>query len=104
MLDENVTLTEASFRPAEYSYPRDLALFVHDHWKRLPEPPGVADFCPDLSTLEAFFSVCYHASMLREEERPVTFRAILAPPSIFTRGRRPPDSLQASPVSRSRSQ
>ena len=32
--------------------------------------------------------------MLREEERPVTFRAILAPPVLFASEGRPPEGLQ----------
>jgi hypothetical protein len=33
---------------------------------------------PDAEALEGFFAACYQASMLREEERPVVFRAVLA--------------------------
>jgi hypothetical protein len=46
------------------------------------------------ATLNEFFSACYHASMLREEERPVTFRAILAPSALFSPDGRPPEGLQ----------
>jgi len=52
------------------------------------------DLLPDAATLDEFLSACYHASMLREEERPVTFRAILAPPGLFAPEGRPPDGLQ----------
>ena len=48
----------------------------------VPEPPGGIDLLPDAATLADFFSACYHASLLREEERPVTFRAILAAPGV----------------------
>ena len=71
-------LAEAGDPSPGYSYPKDLALFVQDRWMRVPEPLGAVDLCPSLAMLEAFFSACYHASMVREEERPVTFRAILA--------------------------
>jgi hypothetical protein len=45
-------------------------------------------------TLAGFFAACYQASMLREEQRPVVFRAILAEPALFDPGRRPPEDLQ----------
>ena len=64
------------------------------------ESPGGINQLPDVLTLEYFFSVCFHASMLREEERPVTFRAILAPPELFAPEGRPPDGLQRLDFSR----
>src|SRR4051794_27662106 len=91
MNSKTPTLAEAGGPSPGYSYPRDLALFVQDRWMRGPEPVGVIDLCPSLAMLEAFFSACYHASMVREEERRVTFRAILAAPSLFSRDQRPPD-------------
>ncbi|MDB5340723.1 MAG: hypothetical protein JWN70_6342 [Planctomycetaceae bacterium] len=100
MLEEKPTPAESSHPAVGYSYPRDLALFVQDRW-RGPEPDGGVDLLPDPATLHYFFSACYHASMLREEERPVTFRAILAPPSLFTREQRPPEGLQLLEFSRS---
>jgi len=62
-------------------------------WKGVQE--GLADdgSLPDAAILESFFSACYQASMLREEERPVTFRAILAAPTLFPEDGRPPESL-----------
>ena len=62
-------------------------------WSGTPETPGGVNHLPDASTLEDFFSACYHASMLREEERPVTFRAILAVLAFAPHGR-PPEGLQ----------
>jgi len=84
-----------------YSYPRDLALFVQDRWRGVTEPVGGDDLLPDAATLEEFLSACYHASMLREEERPVTFRVILAPPELFALEGRPPVGLQRLEFSRS---
>ena len=49
---------------------------------------------PDAMALESFFAACYQASMLREEERPVVFRAILAEPALFASEGRPPEGLQ----------
>ena len=59
-----------------------------------PESPGTAGTLPDAAALEGFFAACYQASMLREEERPVVFRAILAEPALFDPEGRPPEGLQ----------
>ena len=92
------TLTESNQPPAGYAYPRDLAVFVRDRWSGIPEVPCDVNHLPDTSTLDEFFSACFHASMLREEERPVTFRAILAPPSLFAPDGMPPDRQRTRPV------
>ena len=75
------------------SYPRDLAHFVLDRWSNVAPSSVGEGSLPDAETLEDFLSGCYHASMLREEERPVTFRAILAPPTLFSAHERPPEGL-----------
>jgi len=49
---------------------------------------------PEFGQLTHLFSACYQASLLREEERPVTFRAILAPPELFSSDAMPPERLQ----------
>jgi hypothetical protein len=77
-----------------YSYPGDLARFVRDRWRDVPGPPGGVDPLPDTAALEGFFAACYQASMLREEERRVVFRAVLAEPAHFDPGGRPPEGLQ----------
>ena len=77
-----------------YSYPGDLARFVRDRWRDAPESPGGVDLLPDAAALEGFFAACYQASMLREEERPVVFRAMLAEPALFDPEGRPPEGLQ----------
>jgi hypothetical protein len=77
-----------------YSYPGDLARFVHDRWSDVPEPTGSLGQQVDAAALEVFFAACYQASMLREEERPVVFRAILAEPALFVPEGRPPEGLQ----------
>jgi hypothetical protein len=41
----------------------------------------IANPSPDAASLEGFFAACCQASMLREEERPVAFRAVLAEPN-----------------------
>ena len=77
-----------------YSYPRDLARFVRDRWDDASGATGGGGPSPDATALEDFFAACYQASMLREEERPVVFRAILAGPDLFDPGGRPPEGLQ----------
>jgi hypothetical protein len=67
---------------------------VRDRWRDTPESPGGVDPLPDAAALEGFFAACYQASMLREEERPVVFRAILAEPALFDPKGRPPEGLQ----------
>ncbi|CAA9457501.1 MAG: hypothetical protein AVDCRST_MAG28-2719 [uncultured Rubrobacteraceae bacterium] len=94
MLDEKPTHTGPGHAAPEYSYPGDLARFVRDRWRDVPEPPGGGDPLLDTAALEGFFAACYQASMLREEERPVVFRAILAEPALFDPERRPPEGLQ----------
>jgi hypothetical protein len=93
MLEEKPS-PAGSGRAAGYSYPGDLARFVRDRWRDVPELPGGVDPLPDAAALEGFFAACYQASMLREEERPVTFRAILAEPALFAPEGRPPEGLQ----------
>ena len=60
----------------------------------MPAPTGGVDPLPDAAALEGFFATCYQASMLREEERPVVFRAVLAEPALFDPEGRPPEDLQ----------
>jgi hypothetical protein len=80
-----------------YAYPDDLARFVWEHWEDYPdgvEKPGhERTESPEEAVLETLFSTCYQAGLLREEERPVTFRAILAPPEEFSEEDGPPYGL-----------
>jgi sensor domain DACNV-containing protein len=95
MLEGKPTPAGSGHAAAGYSYPGDLALFVRDRWRDVPEPTtGDVAPLPDTAALEGFFAACYQASMLREEERPVTFRAILAEPALFAPEGRPPEGLQ----------
>ena len=67
---------------------------VRDRWSDVPGPIGGVDPAPDPAALEGFFDACYQASMLREEERQVVFRAVLAEPALFDPAERPPEDLQ----------
>jgi hypothetical protein len=71
MLEGKPTPAGSGHAAAGYSYLGDLARFVRERWRNVPKPP-------DAAALEGFFAACYQASMLREEERPVTFRVLLA--------------------------
>jgi hypothetical protein len=78
---------------SEYAYPPDLARFVQERWAS-SAATGSASVAPEFVKLKLLFSACYQASLLREEERPVTFRAILAPPELFSPDGMPPEQLQ----------
>jgi hypothetical protein len=95
MPEEELTLAGSGRAAAGYSYPRDLARFVRNRWgDDVPGSSEGVDPLPDAAALEGFFEACYQASMLREEERPVVFRAILAEPALFDPEGRPPEGLQ----------
>ncbi len=73
------------------AYPKDLASFVRDSW-----PTRKARECasfPDLTVLEHLISVCYQASLLQEEGRPVRFRVIFLAPDRFPAELGPPVGL-----------
>ena len=80
-----------------YAYPKDLARFVRESWEdhawgadgSASGPTSV----PETPVLERLISTCYQASLLREEERPVTFRAILAAPEDLPERGGPPGGL-----------
>jgi len=86
----------------KYSYPEDFASFILDRLKgtsllmnrQRAVDSGVAMGLPDLSVLEHLISVCYQASLLREEERPVRFRVILCEQECFDSEVGPPIGLQ----------
>ena len=94
MLEGNPTPAGSGHAAFGYSCPGDPARFVRDQWRDMPEPPGGTGPLPDAAALEGFFDACYQASMLREEERPVVFRAIVAEPALFDPEGKPPESLQ----------
>jgi hypothetical protein len=65
----------------KHSYPEDFAVFVEG---RLQNRPGLFDVICRKAHLTSLFSAAYQASLLREEERPVTFRLVLAPMDAFS--------------------
>jgi Probable sensor domain DACNV len=69
----------------ERSYPQELAERVRDSW-----PP---DAYPLPKRLVTVLDVAYHASFLRDEERPVTARILVLPPSELALDTGPPAGL-----------
>ncbi|MGO8999310.1 MAG: putative sensor domain DACNV-containing protein [Polyangiaceae bacterium] len=68
-----------------YAYPNELASFVRDAWP--------ADATPLPAGLEELLSNAYQATLLRDEERQVTFRIVVAPPESFPPGGGPPRGM-----------
>lgn len=73
------------------AYPQDLARFVQEHWSVREEVPDVA--LPELGVLETLVSTCFQASLMREEERQITFRLILVEPELIPPEEGPPSGL-----------
>ncbi len=94
MMHEQPSQARSGDVAAGYAYPEDLVRLVQNRWKERPETSGSIFPLPDAATLHEFFSASYQASMMRDEERPVTFRAILAEPAHFATEGRPPVGLQ----------
>lgn len=69
----------------ERSYPKDLAARVRAVW------PSDARALP--RRLDALLDAAYHASFLRDEERPVTLRMLVAPAADLATDGGPPGSL-----------
>ncbi len=75
-----------------HAYPRDLALTCLERLAGQAASDGRFPI-PELGPLEELLSVAYQATLLREEERPVTFRLILAEPEAFPADGGPPLGL-----------
>jgi hypothetical protein len=84
-----------------HAYPPDLASFVANHWEAAARGPaqGAAarsdggEPLPGPQALEQLISTCYQASLLRDEERLVTFRSICCPPELLPAENGPPTGL-----------
>jgi hypothetical protein len=94
--------------PGPHAYPHQLAHLVQQRWAALrPTELGATDLAqrdnvPSLAAIERLLSVCYQASLLYEEGRPVTFRVALAEPESFTVLGGPPAGLHRLVLSQSR--
>lgn len=99
--------------------PRDLAGLIRDRWgiargdgvSPAAEPTDTAaglaatwlgNEAPPRAALEDLLAICFQASLLREEQRPVSFRLILAEPTRFPPGQGPPDGLHCLTLAQSR--
>ncbi|MCW2927038.1 MAG: hypothetical protein JWM86_1006 [Thermoleophilia bacterium] len=67
-----------------YAHPRELTEFALERWPCAQPAEG---------QLERLYATCYQASLLSEEGRPITFRAILADPEVFDADGGPPHSF-----------
>lgn len=93
-----------------HAYPRDLSSFVTNRWnpaggilaRESGSLPYVGQPLPDPDTLEKVLSTCYQASLLRDEERPVTFRAIFCPAESLPAVDGPPTGLHRLAFTRAR--
>ena len=72
------------------AYPADLAGLVLTRWHEAATAAEIELPPPAASTLTALLSICYQATLLREEGRPVTFRLALSEPDAFAAGVGPP--------------
>lgn len=82
-------------------YPQEFAEYV---FRQLNGNPSTyhLDYTPDRTVLENILSICYQASLMREEERPARFRMIIRSPESFPLGQSPPDGLHRFVFTKSR--
>jgi hypothetical protein len=76
-------------------YPAELVALINQRWngttpseETAAEPQATG--LPGKALLERLISTCYQVSMMREEDRPVTLRIILAPSALFPPEQGPP--------------
>jgi hypothetical protein len=75
------------------AYPSDLAALVVTQWHEAADAGQINLPPPATSTLADVLSICYQATLLREEGRPVTFRLSLSEPDAFAATAGPPAGL-----------
>ena len=76
-------------------YPAELVELITKRWNdaSASEQEGTAPVestLPDKPALEQLISTCYQVSMMREEDRPITLRLIVADPELFPPDQGPP--------------
>jgi hypothetical protein len=76
--------------PVDYAYPPQLALYLRQQWEATTDAPPLMD----AAQLERVLTVAYQASLLREEDRPVRVRVVVAEPDAFDPLDGPPVGLQ----------
>lgn len=82
------------------AYPPDLAARVLTRWHEATTAGQIDLPPPAASTLTEVLSICYQATLLREEGRPVTFRLSLSEPDAFAPTAGPPAGLHRLVFSR----
>jgi sensor domain DACNV-containing protein len=75
------------------AYPSDLAARVLSRWHEATAAGHIDLPPPAASRLAEVLSICYQATLLREEGRPVTFRLSLSEPDAFAPTAGPPAGL-----------
>jgi hypothetical protein len=101
IMGKEIPFLTGNIKTRVHAYPHELVSFIFDLLKdplfmeRL-HAEGIDSTVqfPEQAVLEQVISVCYHASLLREEERPITFRLIIGDPEIFPTDEGPPAGLQ----------
>ena len=83
-----------------YAYPSDLAALVLTRWHEATATGPINLPAPAIPTLARALSVCYQATLLREEGRPVTFRLAISDPEAFDPAAGPPSGLHRLVFSR----
>ena len=93
-------------RPGRRRLPGPGPVASHGDWRRAarvseaarelrPQPLGRRANCSPERDLEAILSIAYQASVLRDEDRPVAFRLVLAPAEAFAEDSGPPTGVLA---------
>jgi hypothetical protein len=75
------------------AYPSDLTARVLERWHQARGAGENNVPLPGATDLAAILSVCYHATLLREEGRPVTFRLAMSDPGAFDAAVGPPSGF-----------
>jgi hypothetical protein len=76
-------------------YPSELVTLITERWQGASGRSGTlagqeGAGLPGKAALERLISTCYQVSMMREEDRPVALRLILASPNLFPPDQGPP--------------
>jgi len=74
-------------RDRERAYPRDLAAYARARWPEGAPPP------PPEELMASLIATAYHASLLRDEERAVSFRLLHWSPEALSADAGPPTGL-----------
>jgi hypothetical protein len=93
--DRAATSASPPDRPAapDYAYPSDLAGLVLTRWDEARAAGQINLMPPPATALADVLSICYQATLLREEGRPVTFRLAVSEPDAFAPKSGPPSGL-----------